>query len=106
MSTKTKYGKRGIAALCGAAVLFVGEMTRADVFVPHAEQEGAEKLPVRVEAPADGVASENNGLVPQTESGADSLTEQPGESADVETEQSETSSESETEQIENTMEPL
>ena len=104
MSTKTKYGKRGIAALCGAAVLFVGEMTRADVFVPHAEQEGAEKLPVRVEAPADGVASENNGLVPQTESGADSLTEQPGESADVETEQSESSSESETEQIENTME--
>ena len=104
MSTKTKYGKRGIAALCGAAVLFVGEMTRADVFVPHAEQEGAEKLPVRVEAPADGVASENNGLVPQTVSGADSLTEQPGESADVETEQSESSSESETEQIENTME--
>ena len=39
MSTKTKYRKRGIAALCGAAVLFAGEMEPMLSFAEQTEMD-------------------------------------------------------------------
>ena len=47
MSTKTKYSRRGIAALCGAAVLFVGEM---EPMVSFAEQTEMDLSSVQEEA--------------------------------------------------------
>lgn len=53
MSTKTKYGKRGIAALCGAAVLFAGEVSPVNAFVEQTEKDAAVTPSMSMEAPTD-----------------------------------------------------
>ena len=53
MSTKTKYGKRGIAALCGAAVLFAGEVSPVNAFAEQTEKDAAVTPSMSMEAPTD-----------------------------------------------------
>ena len=55
LSTKTKYSNHGIAALCGVAVLFIGETVPLYVSAEQAEQDIPEIVTVNMEEPAEDV---------------------------------------------------
>ena len=77
MSNTTKYCRRRIAALCGAAVLFVGEMTPAIAYAEQTEQDAAESLAMTLEAPTDETIPAQSSLLTEAAETAEMTASQP-----------------------------
>ena len=104
MSTKTKYGKRRIAALCGAAVLFAGEVSPVNAFAEQTEQDAAALPLMSMEAPVgDGASEDISNLTEAAQTAEMPMSESNQETGGIPTEttvETEQKSEPETGQLE------
>jgi len=77
LSTKTKYSRRRIAALCGAAVLFVGDIAPVNAYAEQTEQDAVESLAMTLEAPTDETIPEQSCLLTEAAETAEMTPSQP-----------------------------
>ncbi len=88
MSTKTKHRKCGIAALCGAAVLFIGEM---EPMVSFAEQTEMDLSSVQEEAVPDSIPQDTlETQSPEMKNTTESFTEEAEMTSESSTEDAQT----------------